>query len=72
MDFKLSEEQEMFRAAVRGFATDWHLMTAGRYAAGGAGLMMVESTKVDRRGCGTMGRGAVAGGEDPPRPRPCD
>jgi 2,4-dienoyl-CoA reductase-like NADH-dependent reductase (Old Yellow Enzyme family) len=42
-------------AAVRGFATDWHLMNAGRYAAGGAGLMMVESTKVERRGCGTMG-----------------
>ena len=28
-------------AATRGFATDWHLMNAGRYAAGGAGLMMV-------------------------------
>ena len=25
-------------AAVKGFATDWHLMNAGRYAAGGAGL----------------------------------
>ena len=42
-------------AAVRGFATDWHLMNAGRYAAGGAGLMMMECTKVERRGCGTMG-----------------
>ncbi len=42
-------------AAVRGFATDWHLMNAGRYAAGGAGLMMMESTKVERRGCGTLG-----------------
>lgn len=42
-------------AAVRGFATDWHLMNAGRYAAGGAGLVMMESTKVERRGCGTLG-----------------
>src|SRR4051794_41100625 len=42
-------------AAVRGFATDWHLMNAGRYAAGGAGLVMMESTKVERRGCGTVG-----------------
>ena len=42
-------------AAVRGFATDWHLMNAGRYAAGGAGLVIMESTKVERRGCGTVG-----------------
>src|SRR3954453_21727190 len=42
-------------AAVRGFATDWHLMNAGRYAAGGAGLVFVERTKVERRGCGTVG-----------------
>jgi len=42
-------------SAVKGFATDWHLMNAGRYAAGGAGLVFLESTKVDRRGCGTVG-----------------
>jgi 2,4-dienoyl-CoA reductase-like NADH-dependent reductase (Old Yellow Enzyme family) len=42
-------------AAERGFATDWHLMNAGRYAAGGAGLVIMESTKVERRGCGTLG-----------------
>src|SRR5918996_1842565 len=42
-------------SAVKGFATDWHLMNAGRYAAGGAGLVIVESTKVERRGCGTVG-----------------
>jgi len=42
-------------AAVDGFAQDWHLMNIGRYAAGGAGLVFVESTKVDRRGCGTIG-----------------
>ncbi len=42
-------------AAVQGFANDWHLMNAGRYGAGGAGLVMMESTKVERRGCGTVG-----------------
>ena len=42
-------------AAVDGFAQDWHLMNVGKYAAGGAGLVFVESTKVDRRGCGTIG-----------------
>src|SRR5437763_9397725 len=42
-------------AAEEGFATDWHLMNAGRYAAGGAGLVIMESTKVERRGCGTAG-----------------
>ena len=42
-------------SAVDGFATDWHLMNAGRYAAGGAGLVFMESTKVERRGCGTVG-----------------
>jgi 2,4-dienoyl-CoA reductase-like NADH-dependent reductase (Old Yellow Enzyme family) len=42
-------------AAVKGFTTDWHLMNAGRFAAGGAGLVIMESTKVERRGCGTVG-----------------
>jgi 2,4-dienoyl-CoA reductase-like NADH-dependent reductase (Old Yellow Enzyme family) len=42
-------------AGVNGQATDWHLMNAGRYAAGGAGLVIMESTKVERRGCGTVG-----------------
>jgi 2,4-dienoyl-CoA reductase-like NADH-dependent reductase (Old Yellow Enzyme family) len=42
-------------AADKGFATDWHLMNAGRFAAGGAGLVIMESTKVERRGCGTIG-----------------
>lgn len=42
-------------SAVGGFATDWHLMNAGKFAAGGAGLVMMESTKVERRGCGTVG-----------------
>lgn len=42
-------------AAVKGHATDWHLMNIGRFAAGGAAMVFVESTKVDRRGCGTVG-----------------
>ena len=42
-------------SGVKGFANDWHLMNAGRYAAGGAGLVILESTKVERRGCGTVG-----------------
>jgi 2,4-dienoyl-CoA reductase-like NADH-dependent reductase (Old Yellow Enzyme family) len=42
-------------SAVKGFPTDWHLMNAGKFAAGGAGLVVIESTKVERRGCGTVG-----------------
>jgi len=42
-------------SAIKGFPTDWHLMNAGKFAAGGAGLVIVESTKVERRGCGTIG-----------------
>ena len=42
-------------SALKGFPTDWHLMNAGKFAAGGAGLVIVESTKVERRGCGTLG-----------------
>jgi len=42
-------------SAVDGFPIDWHLMNVGRFAAGGAGLVIVESTKVERRGHGTMG-----------------
>ncbi len=42
-------------ASAQGFATDWHLVNAGKYAAGGCGLVMMESTKVERRGCGTVG-----------------
>jgi 2,4-dienoyl-CoA reductase-like NADH-dependent reductase (Old Yellow Enzyme family) len=42
-------------SAVKGFPTDWHIVNAGKFAAGGAGLVIVESTKVERRGCGTVG-----------------
>jgi 2,4-dienoyl-CoA reductase-like NADH-dependent reductase (Old Yellow Enzyme family) len=38
-----------------GFPTNWHMVNVGRFAAGGAGLVIVESTKVERRGCGTLG-----------------
>ncbi len=40
-------------AAVDGALSDWHLMHLGKYAAGGAGLVFMESTKVDPRGCTT-------------------
>ena len=33
-----------------GFATDWHLVHLGSRAVGGAGLVMVEATGVERRG----------------------
>ena len=36
-----------------GYVNDWHLMHYGKFAAGGAGLVFVESTKVDPRGCTT-------------------
>jgi 2,4-dienoyl-CoA reductase-like NADH-dependent reductase (Old Yellow Enzyme family) len=42
-------------AGIKGYPTDWHLMNIGRFAVGGAGLVIVESTKVERRGCGTVG-----------------
>jgi len=42
-------------SAIEGHAQDWHVTNVGRYAAGGAGLVFVESTKVERRGCGTIG-----------------
>ena len=42
-------------SAENGFPTNWHLVNAGKFAAGGAGLVIVESTKVERRGCGMLG-----------------
>ena len=42
-------------SGVKGYPTDWHLVNAGRWATGGAGLVMIESTKCERRGCGTIG-----------------
>lgn len=40
-------------SAVEGQATPWHLVHVGRFALGGAGLIMMESTKVEARGRGT-------------------
>ena len=40
-------------SAVDGNLNDWHIMHLGKYAAGGCGLVFMESTKVDPRGCTT-------------------
>lgn len=40
-------------SAVEGRATPWHLVHIGRFAMGGAGLIIMESTKVEERGRGT-------------------
>lgn len=38
-----------------GMATPWHMVHIGRFALGGAGMIMMESTKVEQRGRGTQG-----------------
>jgi 2,4-dienoyl-CoA reductase-like NADH-dependent reductase (Old Yellow Enzyme family) len=40
-------------SAKNGYADDWHFIHYGRFATGGAGLIFVESTKADPRGCTT-------------------
>ncbi|MFA7667389.1 MAG: NADH:flavin oxidoreductase/NADH oxidase, partial [Burkholderiaceae bacterium] len=40
-------------AAHNGFPSDWHLVHLGKYATAGVGLVFMESTKVDPRGCST-------------------
>ena len=40
-------------SAVNGHASDWHFAHYAKYAVGGVGLVFVESTKVDPRGCTT-------------------
>lgn len=42
-------------SAVDGFITDWHFAHFAKFAMGGAGLVFVEATKVERRGLGTVG-----------------
>src|SRR6202047_1014684 len=42
-------------SAIKGFPTDWHLMNAGKFAAGGAGLVGGGFTKREGRGRGTLG-----------------
>ncbi|MBI2802691.1 MAG: NADH:flavin oxidoreductase/NADH oxidase [Gammaproteobacteria bacterium] len=39
--------------AQNGCVNDWHLIHYGKYAIGGVGLVFMESTKVDPRGCTT-------------------
>jgi 2,4-dienoyl-CoA reductase-like NADH-dependent reductase (Old Yellow Enzyme family) len=39
--------------AEAGHTTDWHFMHLGKFAVGGCGLVFMESTKVDPRGCTT-------------------
>lgn len=36
-----------------GYVDEWHLINLSKFAAGGAGLVFFESTKVDPRGCST-------------------
>jgi 2,4-dienoyl-CoA reductase-like NADH-dependent reductase (Old Yellow Enzyme family) len=40
--------------ADRGHINDWHVMNLGQFAAGGCGLVMMESTKIEPRGCSTL------------------
>src|SRR6202008_327794 len=40
-------------AATNGYTNDTHLAHLAKFAVGGAGLVMVESTKTDPRGCST-------------------
>lgn len=40
-------------SARHGHVTDWHLVHLGKFATGGVGLVFMESTKVDPRGCTT-------------------
>ncbi|WP_059415364.1 NADH:flavin oxidoreductase/NADH oxidase [Cupriavidus basilensis] len=40
-------------SARNGFISDWHLVHLGKFAVGGVGLVFMESTKVDPRGCTT-------------------
>ena len=42
-------------SAVDGSATDWHFAHFAKFAIGGAGLVSMEATKVERRGLGTVG-----------------
>ena len=40
-------------SASRGYVNDWHLSHLAKFAAGGAGLVFMESTKIESRGCST-------------------
>src|SRR4051812_49901117 len=55
-------------SAVKGFPTDWHLVNAGKFAAGGAGVGVGGSTKGERGGRGPVGGLRILGGKiiEPP------
>src|SRR5688572_12022388 len=40
-------------SAINGHASDWHLAHLAQFGAGGAGLVFMESTKIDPAGCST-------------------
>lgn len=42
-------------SAVDGMVTEWHYTHFAKFAMGGAGLVCMEATKVERRGLGTIG-----------------
>ncbi len=42
-------------SAIDGAANDWHFGHLAQYAMGGAGMVFLEATKVERRGKGTVG-----------------
>ena len=46
-------------AAVDGCVTDWHFAHFAQFALGGAGLIFMEASKVERRGLGTVGDGKM-------------
>ena len=46
-------------SAVDGVANDWHLVNAGKFAQGGAGMVMIEAVAVEARGRITHGDGGL-------------
>lgn len=42
-------------SAINGVANDWHTVTYGKFAQGGAGMVMVETAAIEPRGRGTYG-----------------
>jgi 2,4-dienoyl-CoA reductase-like NADH-dependent reductase (Old Yellow Enzyme family) len=45
--------------AVDGFVTDWHFAHLAKFAMGGAGIVFMESTKVERRGLSSVGDAGI-------------
>lgn len=46
-------------STVKGHVGDRHFMQLGKYAAGGCGLVFMESAKIDPRGCTNPARSAI-------------